>query len=639
MSRLVLASVNQTPFDWSGNQQRIVSAVKCAKFRGASLVCFGEMSLTGYGCEDVLLGSYFAERALQELKGLAKWVGDCFLGPVVVGAPLTFEGSLYCCAVVLFQGKIVGVVPKRRLCDSEVYYESRWFRPWLAAEAGELDLGDAQSCPIGLIRFACKDMSFGLEICQDSWEDIPATKAAFTLSINASHSFYGKIDRRIATIGARAQKYNQVYGICNLLGCESGRLIFDGASSWVAPEEIAMDRSGLLRMDSPFSWNEFSLCEIDSRDIPSEIDARGDEPQAVVELGWALSSEDTKDRGAPPSAQIPSEFEQFVRASSLGLWDYLRKCNAKGFAISLSGGIDSAVTAVLASYVLSSAYRTKSPGQLEDVFGFVPQSKDELLRRALVMVYQKTNCSSEQTELAAKELAAELGGSFSVVDVQEQVVSQRQLAEKFLSRELTWESDDLTLQNIQARVRSVLVWTLANSGNLLLLTTGNRSEAAVGYCTMDGDTAGGLAPLAGVSKRFLQDFVVELSNKSIAGLGPIGALGEVLAKPPSAELRPGDEEQTDEGDLMPYELLEFFEEHLVWKRRSPRDIITLAAIEFADRLSHSQVEEHMERFVQLFSRSQWKRERLAPSFHLGSYSLDPKSCYRFPILNQFSLKG
>jgi NAD+ synthase (glutamine-hydrolysing) len=197
---------------------------------------------------------------------------------------------------------------------------------------------------------------------------------------------------------------------------------------------------------------------------------------------------------------------------------------------------------------------------------------------------------------------------------------------------LTWETDDLALQNIQARVRGPGIWMLANMKSALLLATSNRSEAAVGYATMDGDTCGGLSPIGGIDKAFLRRWLRWLETMGPMGHHSIPALQSVTAQVPTAELRPKGAEQTDEGDLMPYELLDLIERLAIRDKKSPIQIFELIQPghpEYTPR----QLGIYIERFFRLWCRNQWKRERYAPSFHVDDENLDPKSWCRFPILS------
>jgi NAD+ synthase (glutamine-hydrolysing) len=201
-----------------------------------------------------------------------------------------------------------------------------------------------------------------------------------------------------------------------------------------------------------------------------------------------------------------------------------------------------------------------------------------------------------------------------------------------IGRPLSWQTDDVALQNIQARSRSPGVWMLANVTGSLLLATSNRSEAAVGYATMDGDTSGGLSPLAGIDKSFLRRWLKTMQTTGVPGVAPLPALQLVNAQQPTAELRPEQSGQTDETDLMPYDVLERIEELAVRDRLSPQEIVSVLQTSDSDLTAEKTIE-WVRRFFGLWSCNQWKRERFAPSFHLDDRNLDPRSWCRFPILS------
>jgi len=178
------------------------------------------------------------------------------------------------------------------------------------------------------------------------------------------------------------------------------------------------------------------------------------------------------------------------------------------------------------------------------------KTSKQRVRCLLHCVYQATRNSSQATRQAAVSLAAELGAEMACLEIDDLVEAYVSRIEGVLGRELAWATDDAALQNIQARVRGPSVWLLANVKNALLLATSNRSEAAVGYATMDGDTSGGLSPIAGIDKAFLRQWLRWLETSGPDGLHPIAALAAVNAQAPTAELRPPDARQTDEDDLM-----------------------------------------------------------------------------------------
>jgi NAD+ synthase (glutamine-hydrolysing) len=236
------------------------------------------------------------------------------------------------------------------------------------------------------------------------------------------------------------------------------------------------------------------------------------------------------------------------------------------------------------------------------------------------------------TRNAAKAVADMVGADHKEMDISALVDGYHAMIEQAIGRPLDWKTDDIALQNIQARVRSPGIWMLTNLRGALLLSTSNRSEAAVGYATMDGDTSGGLSPIAGIDKAFLRQWLAWMETEGPEGIHPFPALHAVNVQAPTAELRPPDRKQTDEDDLMPYPVLDAIERATIRDKQPPVEAWRLLCAKFPGH-SPDQLKVWTKRFFQLWSRNQWKRERYAPSFHLDDQNLDPKTWCRFPILS------
>lgn len=351
-------------------------------------------------------------------------------------------------------------------------------------------------------------------------------------------------------------------------------------------------------------------------------------PEAFVETGPAWE------------ASVQLKEEEFSRAVALGLYDYLRKSHARGFVVSLSGGADSAAISCLVH--LAAKFGCDELGW-EGFFGklpyLTPPSKPPPVDRArvatemlLTCVYQGTRNSSATTLNAARAVAEGVNARFFRLDIDSVVQNYTQLIEQAIGRPLSWERDDVALQNIQARARSPGVWMLANLTGSLLVATSNRSEAAVGYATMDGDTSGGLSPIAGIDKAFVRQWLRWLESHGPDGVGAMPFLAAVNRQAPTAELRPQESHQTDEDDLMPYELLDAVERAFIRDKLSPVETFERMRMMFPQHTAE-QLRVWIRRFFTLWCRNQWKRERYAPSFHLDDENLDPKTWCRFPILS------
>jgi NAD+ synthase (glutamine-hydrolysing) len=329
--------------------------------------------------------------------------------------------------------------------------------------------------------------------------------------------------------------------------------------------------------------------------------------------------------------------EEFLLADRLALYDYMRKSHSKGFVISLSGGADSSTCAVLVAEVLKAAAKQLTLTQIIEDLPFLKpiitskefnksKAYQELIPHLLSCAYQGTENSGEITLNAAKELAKEIGCQFHEWKIDTTVNHATETIGKILNRELTWENDDLALQNIQARSRSPYIWMLTNIKGALLITTSNRSEGCLGYATMDGDTSGGIAPISGVDKHFVRQWL----QWAESNLG-YSSLNYVNAQAPTAELRPQENQQTDEDDLMPYGIMVEIERLAIGRYQSPLEVFK--NLQSKALAKDSVLKNYINKFFRLWSINQWKRERLAPSFHLDDFNVDPKTWYRFPILS------
>jgi NAD+ synthase (glutamine-hydrolysing) len=333
--------------------------------------------------------------------------------------------------------------------------------------------------------------------------------------------------------------------------------------------------------------------------------------------------------------------EEFARAVSLGLFDYLRKSRSKGFTISLSGGADSCACTALCGLMIRLADESIGLKRFKEKLSYIKEiqsakTEDDVALALIHNIYQGTENSSEDTLESARSLALSIGSTFYNININGLVETYKGLIEEQIGRKLSWEIDDIALQNIQARVRAPGVWLLTNLSNHLLLATSNRSEVAVGYATMDGDTSGSISPLAGIDKHYLRQWLRWLETVGCEVKGKhirIEGLHKVNALQPTAELRPLALNQTDEADLMPYDFLDALEKVAIRDKKSPVVCYKHMLVKYNGTYSDIQILGWTERFFRLWSRNQWKRERYAPSFHLDDLNLDPRSWCRFPILS------
>jgi NAD+ synthase (glutamine-hydrolysing) len=341
--------------------------------------------------------------------------------------------------------------------------------------------------------------------------------------------------------------------------------------------------------------------------------------------------------------------EECVRALGLALMDYMRKSHTKGFTISLSGGADSAMVTYLCAmgirmgveelgvvgFIEKYCRHIKSGSggtfhicnNTEGTEGFIKRIVNNLITTA----YQSTAQSGEVTRHAASELSKALNVPHYEFNVEPMVQEYMKIGAIVKGSELTFEANDITLQNLQARVRCPSIWMIANMKGTLLLTTSNMSEAAVGYFTMDGDSGGCIAPIGGLSKQYVREFLHWVEKSGPDGIGNLPTMELVNNQQPTAELRPSHHKQTDETDLMPYWILHEIEKLMVKNRQTPVEVYR--SLKVSVEYDNNKLIKDITKFYRLYSINQWKRERLAISFHMDDHNLDPKTWCRVPVLN------
>ena len=641
--RLAAASVNQTPLAWETNHQNILAAMNVAREAGASVLCLPELCITGYGCEDAFFATGVQQTALDLL---AEIVPETHGLITTLGLPLLVDGDLYNVMALCCDGKLLGFVGKQHLAGDGIHYEPRWFKPWPAGDVREIAV-HGKPYPVGDLLFDCGGVKIGMEICRDAWVvDRPGARLAMRgadiiLNPSASHFAFAKQEIRREFVLRGSRDFHVSYAYCNLLGNESGRAIFDGGT-------LIASEGKMLAVGSRLSFGDWSLA---TADIDTEATrlarVEASRPRRnLASLGGATVDHDFAfpeiSASAPTlalrwDASPPPKAEEFARAVPLALYDYLRKSRAEGLVVSLSGGADSSsvVTMIWLMVELGVAEigREAFLQKLSHISG-IQESVDnaEIVKRLLTCVYQATRNSGEVTRSAASSVAKSVGAEFLEWNVDAMVDGYVDIVSEAVNRKLTWEHDDVALQNIQARVRGPGAWLLANLRGSLLLATSNRSEAAVGYATMDGDTCGGLAPITGIDKAYLLEWLQWMEKTGPLGVGPLASLSVVNVQQPTAELRPPSENQTDEGDLMPYPVLDAIERAAIRDKQMPVEVWQTLEEQFS-QYDPKQLGLWIERFFQLWCRNQWKRERYAPSFHLDDENLDPKTWCRFPILS------
>jgi NAD+ synthase (glutamine-hydrolysing) len=502
--RIAACQINTVVGDLDGNVTRVLDGLDRAEAAGADVALFPELALTGYPPEDLLLKPGFVADNLEALEKVAARTGRC---AAVVG--FVDKGrDLYNAAAVCAFGEVKGTYRKRHLPNYAVFDEQRYFAPGTGAPT----------------LFVIGGVRMGVSICEDAWNpngpiaEQAAGGAELILNINASPYYANRLAERERMLSTRATDAASALVYVNQVGGQD-ELVFDGAS-------IVMDADGRLLASARQFVEEDLVVDIEVRPVFRKrlLDPRGratapDLPAVIVTDSAQVNDEPA----APVLAPVLDPVEEIYEALVLGTRDYVTKNGFTDVVIGLSGGIDSSLVAAIAVDALGA----------EHVHG----------------VSMPSRYSSEGSRSDAKRLADVLHIDYRTIAIEPAHDALLQmLASSFEGR-----AEDLTEENLQSRIRGVLLMALSNKFNWMVLTTGNKSEMAVGYSTLYGDTAGGFAVIKDVPKTLVYR-LCRMRNARAAEGGSTEVIPEdVLTKPPSAELRP---DQRDDQSLPPYEVLD-----------------------------------------------------------------------------------
>jgi NAD+ synthase (glutamine-hydrolysing) len=556
--RVALAQINPTVGDVSGNVDRMARVARDAAGRGAEVVVFPELSVTGYPPRDLVEKPSFVRRSETELDRLARETADLDL--TVICGYVARSGhdtgkQAQNSAAVLERGKMIFRQNKMLLPTYDVFDEARYFRP---SDHEELVLLRGDKVALTICEDAWNDRNFWKQRLypRDPVEELFGGGAEMLICINASPYHMGKRETRRRVYRSVARRYSKPVVYVNQVG-GNDQLVFDGSS-------FAMNGAGEVIASARSFEEDLVLADLNAPTLASSGDRHED---------------------------FTNECEAAYQALVLGTRDYMRKCGFKRVLIGLSGGIDSALTAALAVEAVG---------------------RDNVTGVGMPGPY-----SSEHSVRDARELAANLGIRFEAVSISG--VYQRFLEE--LAPLFGGRAPDVTEENLQSRLRGVTLMALSNKTGALVLTTGNKSELAVGYCTLYGDMCGGLAVISDVPKTLVYSLSRIANQRHIAQTGH-GAIPEsTFLKAPSAELKP---DQKDTDSLPEYNVLDQILEDYVEQYRTPKQIAA----------RHKLPLELVQDIVNKVDRNEYKRQQAAPGLKVTTKAFGIGR--RFPIAQRFS---
>jgi NAD+ synthase (glutamine-hydrolysing) len=564
--RLAAAQLNTVVGDLSGNVERVLGAVVAAEAAGADLCIVPELAITGYPPEDLLLKPGFVADNVAALEKVAAATGQC---AVVVGFVGAAEGAagLANAAAVCAGGRVCGIYRKRFLPNYGVFDEQRWFVPGHEPPA----------------LFGIAGGWVGVSVCEDAWfDDGPVAHAGHAgadvvVNINASPYNRGRRNERMRVLRARVAEAGCAIAYVNQVGGQD-ELVFDGDSLIVAAD------GALLASGKQFETDLVLL------DLPIGRHRAHAVTELLPRIVVTEPRSSTRQSLPAPTPRPPlGDHAEVYSALVLGTRDYLRKNGFKDAVIGLSGGIDSSLVATIAVDALGP----------QRVHGLSMPSR----------------YSSDSSRGDAEALAERLGIDLSVVSIEEAHVAFADMLAPVLSREPL----GLTDENLQSRLRGVLLMAVSNAKGWIVLTTGNKSELATGYSTLYGDSAGGFAVIKDVPKTLVYDLCRYRNTQAVLeGLpGPIPE--SVLDKPPSAELRP---DQRDDQSLPPYEELDPVLQGYVERDRTAADLVA----EGFDPAVVDQV-------VRLVDGAEYKRRQSPPGVRITTKAFGKDR--RMPITNRY----
>ena len=547
--RVGLAQINTTVGDLGGNARKVREWVARAREAGVDLVCFPELTITGYPPEDLLLRPRFIGDNLAALDSILE---ACQGITAVVGYVDFDDAGIYNAAAVIHEGRIVDTYRKQHLPNYGVFDELRYFRP-------------DETCPV----YTIGGLGVGVNICEDIWYPGDPTRsqalagAQVIVNINGSPYHAGKRRFREEMLAGRARDYGVAIVYTNQVGGQD-ELVFDGGSMVLGPSGKLLARAKMFEEDLLV----YDIRESDLRIHPLTDVANAREVRHIIISSADAPPSPAHGRGAGGEGRIEPELShaaEVYTALVTGTRDYLGKTGFQKALVALSGGIDSSLVAAVAVDALGA----------ENVLG----------------VGMPSRYSSEGSIADAQELAKNLGIRFIVIPIEPAHAAYLQMLERPFE-ELGGGPAGAAEENIQSRIRGNTIMALSNKLGWIVLTTGNKSEFATGYATLYGDMSGGFAVIKDVPKTLVYELC--RYRNTVSPVIP----ESVLTKPPSAELKPG---QLDQDTLPPYDILDAVVEQYVENDRSIQEMVDQGF----DR-------ETVARVVQMINRNEYKRRQSPP---------------------------
>lgn len=612
------------------NIKNIIKCIDIAQEKNAKLIVFPELSVTSYTCSDLFLHGHLYEKALDGIKNVCEYSKEKDI-LIAIGAPLLYCDALYNCAYIIYNGKILGIVPKSYIPNYSEFYEARWFKSGLSIVDKYVDVLGFNNIPFGMdIIFTSENIKFGFEICEDLWAVIPPSSflslsgANIIGNLSASNDLVSKADYRRALVEGQSAK-----AICGYVYASAG--VYESTTDLVFGGHMLISEYG-----STFKENE--RFKRDNEVITSIIDVEKLRAERLrnTSFGNSAANADLKYRYInfkyksleindfdryinrhPFIPQNPETMEkrcqEIFNIQSAGLAKRIEHTELKKAVIGMSGGLDS----TLALLVIIKTF---------DLL--------KISRKNIITVTMPGFGTTDRTYKNAVKLCNNLSTDLREINIVDACLQH------FKDIRHPVENHDTTYENVQARERTQILMDIANKEGGLVVGTGDLSELALGWCTYNGDHMSMYAVNSSVPKTLVRYLVVYAAEYEM-DKATAEVLYDILDTPVSPELLPSDKDgnivQKTEDIVGPYELHDFFLYYFIRQCASPEKILFLAKHAFRDIYTEEIIEKWFSRFIKRFFTQQFKRSSIPDGPKVGTVSLSPRGDWRMPSDASMSL--
>lgn len=602
--------------DCDYNADQIIEMIGEAHSKGVKIVCFPELSITGYTCGDLFFQSALGKSAEENLLRIVKETADMEIVSIV-GLPFAYMGKLYNCAAVVCKGEILGIVPKTNIPNYSEFYEARYFAPGFESTYSTIVNGN--DVPFGTNTVfelnGAPEFTFGVEICEDLWvAETPSVKharndAAIIFNLSSSDETIGKAEYRRTIVKAKSGSLYCAYAYCDAgVGESTQDMVFAGHN--------IIAENGSLLAESQLFTKGLTIADIDVLKLLNE--RRKSNTFTYYESDYYIArfsmemTETKLDRTFPQTPFVPAvktdldkRCEEILTMQAVGLMTRLRHIGCKNVVLGLSGGLDSTLALIVCVHAFDML---------------------ELDRKGIHTITMPCFGTTDRTYNNACKLAEAYGASLEEINIRDSVNQH--------FRDISHDPDihDVTYENSQARERTQILMDKANQLSGIVIGTGDLSELALGWATYNGDHMSMYAVNSSIPKtlvRWLVSYEAEISADNLKAV-----LLDVLDTPVSPELLPPEKDgtiaQKTEDLVGPYELHDFFLYYMMRFGFTPSKIFRIACLSFKDKYTPETIMKWEKKFYWRFFSQQFKRSCLPDGPKVGSVTLSPRGDWRMP---------